>query len=689
MGELKEIRILYIEDDIGLARLFQKKLERAGYIVDLARDGEEGLAMYAAGSYDVVAVDQAMPVYDGLEVIRVMAEISEGSPPPTIMITGSGNEKIAIEAMKLGARDYIVKDVDGGYLELLPAVIERVLQQQRLIEEKQQAEAERERLLVAEREQRLLAETLREVTLALTSQVSHAAVLDEILRQAQRLVSHSTANIALLEDGALRIVCWQGYQDSAWIEWASSLVQPLADFALDAEAVRSREPLVISDTSQEPRWVTLDETAWVKSYLSIPICLHDRVLGLLRLDSTTPGEFSAEDAQRLQPLVSAAAIAIENAQLVEGLEEEVAARTAEIVAEKEKSETILRHVDDAIATSDLEMRLRYVNPAFTTLTGYTAQEAIGQHINSLFERTTSEQDWRSPQRALAQGDVWRGEVSSQRKDGRLYEAAMTIAPMRDAAGRVTGYVTSHRDVSQRKALERARSRFITNISHQLRTPVTTIQTYTYLLREGKQPEKTDHYLQMVEGETTRLIHLIQDILEMTVLDSGKAVSVWEPISLSTVIEETVARYHSQAEASNLTLVAMPLPPDLQLVNGDQARLTQALGEIVENAIIFTPDGGQVTIETKTTVNEDLLWVVIAVQDTGPGISPEEQEHVFDRFFRGVLAESGHVPGTGLGLSIAEEVVRAHGGRLTVESAVGKGSTFRIWLPSSEHDSFSR
>jgi two-component system sensor histidine kinase/response regulator len=134
----KPIRILYMEDDPGLARLFQRKLRRAGYIVDIARDGEEGLVMYNARSYDVVATDQAMPVYNGLEVIKLLG--AYGPLPPTIMVTGTGSEQIAVEAMKLGASDYIVKDVDGGYLDLLPAVIERVLQQQRLMEEKQEAE---------------------------------------------------------------------------------------------------------------------------------------------------------------------------------------------------------------------------------------------------------------------------------------------------------------------------------------------------------------------------------------------------------------------------------------------------------------------------------------------------------------------------------------------------------------------
>ncbi len=138
MNESKPIRILYMEDDLGLARLFQKRLTRAGYVVDLARDGTEGLAMCESGAYDVVAVDQTMPGRDGLEVIRILA--SQGPLLPTIMVTGTGDEVVAVEAMKLGARDYLVKDADQRYLELLPSVIERVLQQQRMVEEKQRAE---------------------------------------------------------------------------------------------------------------------------------------------------------------------------------------------------------------------------------------------------------------------------------------------------------------------------------------------------------------------------------------------------------------------------------------------------------------------------------------------------------------------------------------------------------------------
>jgi PAS domain S-box-containing protein/putative nucleotidyltransferase with HDIG domain len=140
MAQSESIRILYIEDDPGLARLVQKRLGKVGYTVDIASDGEEGIKKYEANSYDLMFVDQSLPVHDGLEVIRILG--SNGSLPPTVMITGTGDERVAVEAMKLGAGDYIVKDVEGGYLELLPSVVEKVLQQRRAVEEKQQAEKE-------------------------------------------------------------------------------------------------------------------------------------------------------------------------------------------------------------------------------------------------------------------------------------------------------------------------------------------------------------------------------------------------------------------------------------------------------------------------------------------------------------------------------------------------------------------
>jgi len=183
---------------------------------------------------------------------------------------------------------------------------------------RKEAECEREQLLAAEHEQRLLAEILRQVTLSLAAHTSHEAVLNEILRQVQRLVACTTANIILLEaDNTMRVACWQGYDVFGSEEFISRIILPLESIPLYLDVVCLQKPLVIQDTRQEPRWVTFNQTAWVRSHLAVPISHHNDILGLLLLDGDSPGEFSTEDAKRLQPLAGAAAIALINARLYE------------------------------------------------------------------------------------------------------------------------------------------------------------------------------------------------------------------------------------------------------------------------------------------------------------------------------------------------------------------------------------
>ena len=140
MQPSKPIRILYMEDDKGLARLLQRKMHREGYKVDIAPDGLKGLAMLKKQPYDILLVDHKMPGFSGLEVIRRLA--ASGILPPTAMVTGAGDETTAVEAMKLGAGDYIVKDTNGGYLELIPLVVEKILNRRRLADAKEKAEQE-------------------------------------------------------------------------------------------------------------------------------------------------------------------------------------------------------------------------------------------------------------------------------------------------------------------------------------------------------------------------------------------------------------------------------------------------------------------------------------------------------------------------------------------------------------------
>jgi PAS domain S-box-containing protein len=670
-SKTKPIRILYMEDDPGLARLFQKKLKRAGYLVDIAHNGEEGLAMYNSGAYDVLAIDQTMPVHNGLEVIRILG--SRGSLPPTVMVTGTGNEQTAVEAMKLGANDYIVKDVDGGYLDLLPTVIERVLRQQRLVEEKQQAERTLRRRAAE-------LEAIAQVSSALRTAQTIEEILSIVLEQTTTgVIPNTSGSIFLIEPETSEILTQFTYPPNQHpLSKRHLLGQDGIGHTVVTGKVHISENLI-----DDPLIHVLPEETQLLSTVGgsivLPLDTQERNIGVMNIVLHEQRPFTAEEVQLLTAIADITANALHRALVMEGLEAEVAARTAEIRAEREKSETILRSVGDAIVMTNLEGEIQYVNEAFTALTGYTATEILGRQGASLIQAQIPDSPWHSLQLALSQSKILQEEATIQRKDGRTYDAALTIAPMRDADGRLVGYVFSHRDISRLKDLDRARYQFITNVSHQLRTPVTTLQLSLYLMKKRKHPEQTDHHLQAMEKEVTRLVHLIEDILEMTTLDSGQAVTIREPISLSGVIDTVLTRFQSRAEESGLTLAAMPIPPALPVVKGNQSRLTQALGELVENSIIFTPTNGQVTIEVKTVKRDQQLWMAISVQDTGPGISPEEQEKVFDRFFRGKWAESGHVAGTGLGLSIAYEILRAHGGQVTVESELGKGCTFTMWL----------
>jgi PAS domain S-box-containing protein len=456
------------------------------------------------------------------------------------------------------------------------------------------------------------------------------------------------------------------------------------------------ESVVVPDTTASPDWIPGGDREWRRSYVGAPIQVANAVVGFLNVNGTQAGQFGPADAERLSIFANYAATAIENARLVESLEDQVVARTAEIRAEQEKSETILRSVGDAITMADLQMRIQYVNDAFTALTGYTAEEVLGKQVSQVGAVVKSEQARRSLWSDLAQGKSWQGEAIGYRKDGRTYDAELTIAPVLDADGSLVGCVSSHRDVSQQKELDRARSRFMTHVSHELRTPVTNIKLYTQLLQRGLSPEKTERHLRVLGEQVDRLGHLVEDILEMTALDSGQTVVARNMISLPTIIQDTLVRFQDRARAAGLSLVSQPLPSNLPAVTGDQVWLGRALSKLVDNAVTYAPmqdrDGGlapsgrPVNIEVGTAEQDGQTWVTIAVQDAGPGISAEEQEQVLDRFFRGSLAESGHVPGTGLGLSIVQEILRAHGGRVTVESKAGVGSTFTLWLPGGHNES---
>ena len=260
-----------------------------------------------------------------------------------------------------------------------------------------------------------------------------------------------------------------------------------------------------------------------------------------------------------------------------------------------------------------------------------------------------------------------------------------------------------------KELGRLKSEFVSNISHELRTPLTNIKTSLWLLEKGK-PEKHDQYMATLGRETDLLQQLIEDLLQISRLDLGKAQMKLAPVDLNRLVTLLVEDRSVLFSNRGLRL-ELRTEPALPPVLADQRMLTQVLTNLMTNAMNYTPAGGVVTVSTQMGMGDwrlgigdwglnpsspthndppaERTWVSFSVSDTGPGIPPGEQARLFERFYRGEAARQSGVQGTGLGLAICREIVERHGGRITVESQVGKGSTFTVWLPTMGPENVGR
>jgi signal transduction histidine kinase len=234
------------------------------------------------------------------------------------------------------------------------------------------------------------------------------------------------------------------------------------------------------------------------------------------------------------------------------------------------------------------------------------------------------------------------------------------------------------DADRLRELDRLKDEFISLVSHELRTPLTSIRGYVELLQEdGRLTEDQQRYLGVVDRNSARLLDLVSDLLFLAQVDAGKLAFELQPVELDVVVAECVEASQPTAAAKGIELVsdAQRLPVPLQ---GDPARLAQVLDNLVSNALKFTPAGGRVEVRLSAADGVAL----IDVEDNGIGLAEDEQEQLFERFFRSSRAAESAIPGTGLGLAIAKTIVERHGGRIHLESAVDEGTTVRVELPLS-------
>lgn len=233
------------------------------------------------------------------------------------------------------------------------------------------------------------------------------------------------------------------------------------------------------------------------------------------------------------------------------------------------------------------------------------------------------------------------------------------------------------DVTQEREREKERSHFLYHVTHELRTPLTNIRAYAETLSEGvlKDPDTLRECYNVIVSETQRLSRLVEDILSLSQMEGGAARIKMDDVNTARLIRQVVEDMQAQADAKRLELI-LTMPPKVPTIRGDKERLAVVLTNLVGNAIKYTPEGGKVEV----LCSQEGSRMQIQVVDSGLGIAAEEQDRVFEKFYRSSDERVAGIPGTGLGLAMALEIVRTHGGAITLKSELGKGSTFNVVLP---------
>lgn len=493
---------------------------------------------------------------------------------------------------------------------------------------------------------------LQQIDSELNRSLDFERVMGVTLDWAMRRTGADVGAIGIVrrDHGAIRWVLSYGY------EWESGVWLPLG-LDIVGRVVRENKALLIEDIDADPAYASVVEG--MHTVVAVPVRLEGQPVGVISLESRITGRFDAETLAFLQRMADRAAVAMENARLFE-----------EVHQEQEKLAAVLTGTADAVIVIDETGELSLMNRAARNMLH------IQRSTGPLGGETLSDLLPNSPlldllSQALEDRELVRGEIDV---DGRTF--SVQVAPVEGV-----GWVIVMQDVTQYKEIDRLKSEFVAQVSHDLKSPLNVIGGYADLLdmRDFVDPAGLP-YVMRINRAVESMRQLIDELLDLARIESGARLTL-APCSILDVIREVVDYHADTAKQKNLSLT-YSFEEGLPSVMADRERLRQIVENLVSNAIKYTPPGGLVVIRARVQDQED-GFVRVDVQDNGLGISEEAQTKIFDRFYRVQDARARDVEGTGLGLAIVRGLVEAHGGEVRVHSVLNEGSTFYFTVPQVE------
>ncbi len=570
----------------------------------------------------------------------------------------------------------------------------------RLLDETQKLAATLERR-VAERTTELSREQHNtETLLRILTEVSASLDLDRALSRTLALLNEAIGaeqgTIMLLhaDDNLLHYRAGYGYVTETGklgdFGSASNLKLKIGE-GLAGWVVKNRKPVMVADLSQDSRWIISQSSPNHRSALVVPLMVGEDVIGAIMVFHRKPGYFGDDALNMVKAIGSQVAIAISNAQLYELIRDQ-AERLGSLLRQQQmeasRQTAILEAVADGVLVTDPNNQITFVNASAERILALSNTELQGQAVSNfagLFGRSTQTwiqtvQDWSENSSTNRAGEMYSEQISLE--NGRVI--LVHLAPViwrREFLGTVSIF----RDITYEVEVDRLKSEFVATVSHELRTPMTSIRGYVDILlmgAAGAVNESQAHFLDVVKNNAERLGILVDDLLDVSRIEAGNVTLSMHPVDMQEVAGEAVSALLRRSQEENKPMdVSLDVESSLPRVIADPERIRQILGNLVDNAYNYTPVAGKI----KLVLHRSNGSVQVDVKDTGIGISIEQQERVFERFFRGedplVLA----TPGTGLGLPIVKQLVEMHRGKIWMNSSgiPGQGSTFSFTIPVSD------
>ncbi|NJN65873.1 MAG: GAF domain-containing protein [Chloroflexaceae bacterium] len=469
-----------------------------------------------------------------------------------------------------------------------------------------------------------------------------------------------------------------------------------------------RQPALIPDVSRDERWVPLptDEVTPGKkhkgSMLAVPLVAHNEILGVLILSHSKPGYFHEGHLRLLTASAGAIAIGINNANMYTTIFEEMERNSVLLQRqsmETSKMEAILQSLSDGVLVCDTYGEILSANPAAGRILQRDITELLftGTTLQSILDSLLVQHQGKlslDDLLAMPLGSSGEPRVLESTVKVGVRVISLSLGPVLKEDGELIGALLLMHDVSREVESDRLKTEFIGTMSHELRTPMTAIKGFTQLLAMGGLGPVNDtqrEFLQTIQNNSERMISIINDVLDITKIETGSIDLELRPIHLAESLSGVVSDLQNAIKTRSHTLT-IDIPTGLPLVWADASRLHQILYNLLSNAVKYTPAGGQITVQAHEAVYDRLpesvrskivkkkRYVQMDIRDTGVGIADHEFDLVFERFYRTENPLKIEAGGTGLGLSLVKSLVELLGGVIWIESVLNQGSTFRFILP---------